>query len=113
MQQHERDALKTAAHIIRKEMMAGRSVKIPGFGKLYLSRVKWTDRDTGTRGTVNTVRFKPFQALKNTIGNRRVEGSIPGRGNNFEPGGEALKHEPSSTVRTGAPVVNIHSAPKR
>jgi len=57
-------------------LQAGREVKVPGFGKVYLSRVKWSDHDKGQFGTVNTVRFKPFGALKEAVGKRSVDGTL-------------------------------------
>lgn len=102
----DKEILKLAATTIRRELEAGREVKVPGFGKFYLSRVKWTDNDAGTFGEVNTVRFRPFGGLKEAVGNRTTDGTLGETYLAFEP--RALESAPEKTVAP-APIINIHS----
>lgn len=72
----EKEILKQAATIIQLKLEKGTEIKVPGFGKFYLSRVKWADNDSGEFGTVNTVRFRPFGRLKAAVGLRTVDGTL-------------------------------------
>ncbi len=106
MNSAEKKVVNVAADLIERELEAGRDVKIPGFGRFYLSRVKWLDNDTGAYGTVNTVRFRPFKRLKESTGNRSTDGTLGSPKGTWErKPGPPPEPQPE---RQPAPVFTIH-----
>ena len=77
MTKNEKDILKEAALILTRELAAKRDVKIPGFGKFYLSWV-WAEKlktnilsfgeDEGELYQVDSVKFRPWTKLKKATG---------------------------------------------
>ena len=102
-----KETLKMAGEIIQGELEDGNEVKIPGFGKLYLSRVNWVDNDTGEFGKVNTVRFRPFKGLKAAVGNREMLGILGDDGTKRlpEPDEAPKDYEPKAVP---APVLTLY-----
>jgi len=70
----ERDILKEAGQIITRELAAKREVKVPGFGKFYLTKISveaWSSNtqlawgnDMGEFYDIHAVKFRPWTKLK-------------------------------------------------
>ena len=77
MNKQDRLTLRWAAAIISKEIEAGREIKIPRFGKFWLSKSFVSlDHPLSESGQVEThiqhnVKFRPFEKLKRVARRRR------------------------------------------
>lgn len=68
LSKHERQVLHEASLIIRNELAAGRSVRIPEFGKFEVKEMEtWTGFNSGSPVTKTVPKFKPFQAFKDAV----------------------------------------------
>jgi len=88
----ERGILAEAAAIIVRELTAKREIRIPGFGKFYLSSLQTPvdhpmDEDASfyISHVVTLARFKPWKALRDAVKNRQsiCNPKVPGKHGGF------------------------------
>ena len=83
MTKYERETLKKAAAIIARELLAGRTPAIPGFGRFYLSKFDvyethpMADEEDFRYAELKprlSPKFRPFGRLKDALKKKAMQG---------------------------------------